>query len=205
MEDAKYVDLREKKRPMLYVPFTQFDQNLREVEIRTTGDPAAAATTLYRELAAVDRRLPIVAMIEARSQVDASIVVERLIARLSVTFGLLALALAGVGLYGLIAYVTTQRTGEIGIRMALGADRRDVRRLVLRDTFRLVVIGVVIGIPAALAGARLLASQLYEVGPNDPLALSLGLVTLSAAALLAGYLPACRAARVDPVIALRAE
>ena len=89
--------------------------------------------------------------------------------------------------------------------MALGADRRDVRRLVLRDTLTLVVLGVAIGLPAALAGARLLASQLYEAGPNDPLALSLSLVTLFAAALAAGYLPARRAARVDPSVALRAE
>lgn len=204
-EDAKYVDLREEKRPMLYVPFTQDEQNLREVEVRTAGAPAAVAATLHRELAGVDSRLAIVAMVELRTQVDASIVAERLIAKLSATFGLLALALAAVGLYGVIAYVTTQRTAEIGIRMALGADRGDVRRLVLRDTLTLVVVGVVIGIPAALAGARLLASQLYEVGPNDPLAVSLSLVTLSVAALVAGYLPARRASRVDPLIALRAE
>ena len=204
-EDAKYVDLREERRPMLYVPFTQFEQNLGEVQVRTAEGPAAVAATIYRELAAVDSRLPIVAMMEARDRLDASIVAERLIAKLSATFGLLALALAGVGLYGLIAYVTTQRTGEIGIRMALGADRGDVRRLVLRDTLTLVLAGVLIGIPAALAGARLLASQLYEVGPNDPLAVSVGLVTLLGAAVLAGYLPARRAARVDPVVALRAE
>jgi ABC-type antimicrobial peptide transport system permease subunit len=140
-----------------------------------------------------------------RDQVDTSLLAERLIAKLAATFGLLALALAAVGLYGVIAYVTTQRTGEIGIRMALGADRRDIRRLVLRDTLTLVVIGVLIGIPVALGGARLLASQLYQVAPNDPLAMSLGLVTLSSAALVAGYLPARRAARIDPLIALRAE
>ena len=204
-EDAKYVDLREEKRPMLYVPSTQFDQDLGELQARTGGDPAAVAATLHRELARVDRRLAIVAMIEAGDQVDASIVAERLIARLSGTFGILALALACVGLYALIAYVTTQRTGEIGIRMALGADRGEVRRLVLGDTLRLLVVGLLIGIPAAFAGARALASQLYEVGPSDPLAFSLGLATLAAAALLAGYLPARRAARVDPVIALRAE
>ena len=149
--------------------------------------------------------LAIVAMTELRDQVDASLVAERLIAKLSVTFGLLALALAAVGLYGVVAYVTAQRTGEIGIRMALGADRRDVRWLVLRDTLKLVGIGLLIGIPVALAGARLLESQLYEVGPSDPLAVSIGIGTLSLTALLAGYVPARRAARVDPLIALRCE
>ena len=205
VEDAKYVSLREDKRPMLYVPFTQYEQTLREVEVRTDGDPAAVAATLHRELAAVDGRLAIVGMIELRDQVEGSLLAERLIAKLSTAFGLLALVLAAVGLYGVVAYVTTQRTGEIGIRMALGADRGSVRWLVLRDTLMLVVIGVVIGIPVALAGARLLAAQLYEVGPNDPLAVSTGVLTLSVAALVAGYVPARRAARVDPLIALRCE
>jgi predicted permease len=204
-EDAKYVDLREEKRPMLYVPFTQYEQSLRELEVRTAGAPAAVAAALHRELAGVDRRLAIVGMIQLRDQVDASLLAERLVAKLSATFGLLALALAAVGLYGVVAYVTTQRTGEIGVRMALGADRREVRWLVLRDTLRLVVVGVAIGIPAALGGARLLESQLYEVAPTDPVTVFVGLVTLSIAAVLAGYLPARRAGRVDPVIALRAE
>ena len=204
-EDAKYVDLREAKRPMLYVPFTQYDQKLRELEVRTAGAPEVVAATLYRELTGVDRRLAIVAMVELRDRVDASILPERLIAKLSAAFGLLALTMAAVGLYGVIAYLTAQRTGEIGIRMALGADHRSVRWLVLRDTFRLVAVGLLIGMPAALAGARLLASQLYDVTPNDPLALSVGLVILSVAALFAGYLPGRRAVRVDPLVALRCE
>jgi ABC-type antimicrobial peptide transport system permease subunit len=132
-------------------------------------------------------------------------VAESLIAKLAATFGLLALALAGVGLYGLIAYVTTQRRGEIGIRMALGARRRDVRQLVLRDTCWLVALGVAIGIPVALAGARLLSSQLYHVGSSDPAAVSLSIGALVVVALAAGYLPARRATEVDPANALRAE
>jgi predicted permease len=203
--DAKYVNLREEQRSMLYVPFTQYEQNMRELEVRTAGAPAAVAATLHRELASVDSRMAVVGMVELRDQVDASLVPERLIAKLSATFGLLALALAAVGLYGVVAYMTTQRTAEIGIRMALGADPREVRRLVLRDTLWLVIVGGIIGIPVALAGARLFASQLYGVGPNDPLVVLLGLGTISVAALVAGYLPARRAARIDPVIALRAE
>jgi predicted permease len=204
-EDAKYTDLRETKRPMLYVPFTQYGQNLSELQVRTAGEPATVARTLYRELAAFDRRLTVVAMMEAHHRVDASLVAESLVAKFSATFGVLALALAVIGLYGLVAYAATQRTAEIGIRMALGAGRGDVRRLVLRDTFTLLVIGLLIGIPAALAAARLVASQLHEVAPNDLFVLSVGLLTLSGAAIVAGYLPARRAARLDPSVVLRAE
>src|SRR5687767_2587370 len=148
---------------MLYVPFTQIDQALSELQVRTSGDPSAVAGTVHRALAAVDRRLAIVGMIGARDRIDASIVGERLIATLSATFGLLALALAAVGLYGVVTYVTAQRTGEIGIRMALGAERRTIRRLVLRDTFNLVAAGILNGMPVALAGSRVLGSQLYAI------------------------------------------
>ncbi len=205
VEDAKYYTLREEPRPMLFLPLGQYEQNPRELEVRTAADPAAVAATLHRELSSVDSRLAIVSMRTLREQVDASIVPERLVARMSAVFGLLALALAAVGLYGVVAYVTAQRTGEIGIRMALGAGRSEVRRLVLRDTLTLVLIGVAIGLPAALAAARLLSNQLYEVGPTDPLSIVLALTTLSLTALIAGYFPARRAARVDPLAALRAE
>jgi hypothetical protein len=204
-EDAKYTDLREDARPMVYVPFTQGDQPLAELEVRTAADPAGVAATLHRELARVDPRVAVVAMVEAREQVEASLVAERLIARLSAAFGLLALALAGVGLHGLVAYLTAQRTAEIGIRMALGADRRRVRRLVLRGTLRLVLFGVATGLPVALAGGRLVASQLYEVLAFDPLVVTVGLTMIFGVALLAAWLPAWRAVRVDPCAALRAQ
>jgi predicted permease len=205
IEDAKYVELRERDRPMLYVPFTQLDQNLRSMEVRTAGPPSAVAARLRQELSAVDPRVAVVAAVELREQVDASIVTERLIARLSAGFGLVALVLSAIGLYGLTAYVTAQRTGEIGIRMALGGDRRAVRWLIVRDVLLLVATGAAIGLPLALGAARLMESQLYEVGPADPAALIASVATLALAALLAGYAPARRAARVDPLIALRCE
>jgi ABC-type antimicrobial peptide transport system permease subunit len=204
-EDAKYVELREPARPMLYVPFTQYNQDLRTMEVRTAGNPAAIAPSLRRELAAVDPRVSIVRASLLSEQIDASIVVERLVARLSALFGLIALMLAAIGLYGLTAYITAQRTTEIGIRMALGGDRRNVRWLVVRDLLVLVGTGAAIGLPLALAAARLVTSLLYQVGPADPVAVALALVTIVTAALAAAYVPAQRAVRVNPLAALRCE
>jgi ABC-type antimicrobial peptide transport system permease subunit len=144
-------------------------------------------------------------MTTARDRVKASLAGQDAVAAISSVFGILALALAAVGLSGLVAYMTTQRTHEIGIRMALGAGRRDVRRLVLGASVRLVTIGATLGMAAALALSRLLSGLLYQVEPYDPIVLSLSLGVLVAATLAAAYLPAARAARIDPVAALRAE
>ena len=205
VEDAKYTDLREDATPMLYVPLAQVERSPIEVQVRTAGFTPGLTASLHRALADGDSRVAVVAMVDAGTQVATSIVAERLVALLSSVFGLLALALATVGLYGLTAYVTSQRAGEFGIRMALGASGRSVRALVLRDTLVLIGLGALLGIPAAVAGARLLSSQFYGIGPGDPVSLIGALAALAGAALLAAYIPAWQASRLDPARALRAE
>jgi ABC-type antimicrobial peptide transport system permease subunit len=147
----------------------------------------------------------VVAITDARDQVNRSILPERLMAQLSAAFAVLALGLAVVGLYGLVAFVAAQRRGEIGIRMALGATRQEVRRHILRDTRNLLAVGLALGLPAALVATRLVASQLYRTSPVDPIAVTIAVVTLCSAALIGGYMPALRASRLDPSAILRAE
>jgi len=140
-----------------------------------------------------------------RDQVDANFDQQRAVANMTGLFGILALILAAVGLYGVTAYTVERRTSEIGVRMALGADRPSVVRLVLRGAFLQILIGLAIGIPAAIGCAHLIASQLYQVKGWDPLVLAASVVTLSLCALVASIIPAQRAASIDPVQALRIE
>ena len=140
-----------------------------------------------------------------QQQIDNNILEDRLIATLSSFFGFLALLLASVGLYGVISYSVTRRTREIGIRMALGAQRSEVLRLVIRSAALLVILGAAIGIPAALAVTLLVRSFLYGINPQDPMTIVLGTGVLAAAAALACLLPARRATKVDPMVALRCE
>ena len=203
--DAKYSNMREAAVPMLYVPFTQHDGPLGELQVRTAANPEAVSSQLRRELAGVDQRISITGIIEMQEQVDASILGETLIAKLSSLFGLLALMLSAVGLYGVVAYMSSQRTVEIGIRMALGADRHQVQWLVLREVLMLVSLGVLVGAPLAFLASRLVRTQLYGLTPNDPLTIALALGVLAAAAIVAGCLPARRASRINPIAALRAE
>jgi predicted lysophospholipase L1 biosynthesis ABC-type transport system permease subunit len=203
--DAKYGNLRERATPMLYVPFTQYPAKLNELQVRTATDPSAVAAQLRRELAAVDRRIAVVRVSRMQDQVDASIAGERLIARLASVFGLLALLLSAVGVYGVVAYLSAQRSVEIGIRMALGARRPQVLWLVLRQVLVLVVAGGLAGTVVAILASRLVVSQLHGLTAQDPFTIVVALVALSGAALAAGCIPASRATRIDPVIALRAE
>jgi ABC-type antimicrobial peptide transport system permease subunit len=138
-------------------------------------------------------------------QVTESLFVERLIATLSAFFGLLATLLAAIGLYGVMAYSVERRTREIGIRVALGAERSGVIGLVMREVVLLAAIGIGVGLPIALLLTKYLRSQLFGLEPNDPLTLAIATASMAGVALLAGYIPADRAARVDPILALRYE
>jgi predicted permease len=206
--DAKYQNAKAKPLRTAYRPILQvqgpgaFSSNL---EIRTEGDPLAAATEVRAAIGQIDDKLPIVAVTSLDKQLSDSFQQERLIAQLVSVFGVLALVLACVGLYGVMAHTVARRTNEIGIRMALGAERRDILWMVLRETLSLVLAGVAIGVPVAIGGAQLISSQLYGLTAADPLTLAASSLALTAVAALAGYLPARRASRVDPLVALRYE
>ncbi len=205
VRDSKYNDLRKDAEPMFYVPFGQIPRTVRSVEVRT-AEPIAVITPAVRQaLADVSKDLMLRRVLSLSDQVDQSLAAEWLIMRLCSFFSVLALLLACVGLYGVMAYSVTQRTGEIGIRMALGATGPSILWLVLRETTRVVVAGVAIGVPLALASTRLVSAFLFGLTATDPGTIALATALLLAAAALAAYLPARRAAAVDPIVALRYE
>ncbi len=205
VKDAKNHDLRDQIPPMIYLPLFQEPEAGITFELRTAIDPRRVETAALRAVKAVDGRLPISGVETLRNQVNDSLVQERLVASLSSLFGGLALILATVGLYGLMTYAVNRRTGEIGIRVALGARRAQITGMVLRETLLLVLTGLAIGVPAALGASRLIRSELFGLNADDPLTIIMAGFLLASVAALAGYAPARRASRVDPMIALRHE
>ncbi len=217
--DAKYNNPREEFRPMYFRPLNQqlhvTEPNammaegrslfINSVTLRFNRPPENVDAMVRHALANIDPNLTVIDLHSLDYQVADNFNQERLVARLTMLFGLLALVLASVGLYGITSYAVARRTGEIGLRMALGADRSSVVRLVLRGAFLQVGIGLAIGIPIALLGARYMADQLYAVRSYDPLSIMLAVAVLSVAAALAGFIPARRAASIEPMEALRIE
>ena len=157
------------------------------------------------EVEQFDPKLQVLSLRTAQELVDNSILTERLIAKLSTFFGALALLLAAIGLYGVMSYTVARRTTEIGVRMALGAQRTDVASLVLRDILRLIAIGSLVGVLASVQLARYVESLIFGLEPHDPMTIAGSVAVLGLIGLIAGYVPARRAARIDPILALRAE
>ncbi|ABF42042.1 ABC efflux pump, inner membrane subunit [Candidatus Koribacter versatilis Ellin345] len=219
VKDAKYQDPHQKMRAMYFRPLTQElkveEPNAKMAEGRSlyansitlhfSQPPSNVDELVRRTLADIDPNITINSLHSLEFQIGDNLTQERLISRLTMLFGALALILASVGLYGITSYAVARRTGEIGLRMALGADRGNVVRLVLRGVAVRVGLGLAIGIPLTLIGGHYMADQLYNVKAWDPASLAIGIAVLSAAALVAGFIPARRAASIEPMQALRIE
>lgn len=207
VKDAKYQDLREPTRRTLYVSYFQrpVEWEAMAFQLRTEGNPSGFGGAIERIVREVDPRLQVIEQQTMKEVMSEAMGRERLVAQLAGFFSLFALLLACIGLYGIMSYAVTRRTGEIGIRMALGARTADVINLVMKETLLLVAVGVVLGLSAALATTRLISTLLYGLAANDPLTIGMATVLLICVAALAGYLPARKASRVDPLIALRTE
>jgi putative ABC transport system permease protein len=192
-----------------YAPYVQNvndgDQAFLRVEVRTAGDPASVMPEVLSALVGLDRTIPLGRIAPLSTLMEESIGEERLLTLVAISFGGVAVLLAAIGLYGVMSYAVSQRTAELGVRCALGAERGDVLRLVLGDALRLVAIGAAIGAALAFFATQLLRSQLTNVPASDPLALSLALALLVSTAAVAALVPALRASRVPPVVALRGD
>ena len=204
VKDARAGTMREEQRRFVYVPYAQQgDVGEMTVYTRTTTEPMALASRLREIVRRIDPALPVTSLKTMDAQISESLFVERLVAALSAAFGLLATLLAAIGLYGVMSYAVSLRTREIGIRVALGADRRTVLLMVLREVAVLALVGVAIGLPGGYGLGRLVETQLFGLSARDPLTFALATLTLLATAFLAGYLPALKATRVQPMVALR--
>jgi predicted permease len=217
--DAKYIDPQRDVRAMYFRPLNQlmpvaepngamaenWSMFINSITLHFKTKPQNGEELARRTLADIDPNLTVVDFVSMDEQVSEELTQERLIARLTLLFGLLALVLASVGLYGITSYAVARRTSEIGLRMALGANRGNIVTMVLRGTLVELLLGLAIGIPILLLGGRLAASQLFQVRFYDPVSILLAVLVLSAAAALAGFIPARRASSIDPMTALRIE
>jgi predicted permease len=205
VKDTRWLSLREAPSAMLYRPFRQDSGSFATLAVRTVGDRSGVAAALQRIARGIRPPLAIDDIVPFTELEDRALFTERMIAQVSEAFGLLALAIACVGLYGVLSYGVVRRTREIGIRMALGASRAGVQWLVLRESATLLGVGLAVGVPIALAASRFAASLLFGLTAGDAGTIAIALAVMSASALGAACIPARRAVRVDPISALRQE
>jgi predicted permease len=205
VRDVKTNDVRDKEENLAYLPLAQAPVYAGTIAVRVQGDPAAVASRVRSTIRSIEPNLPIRFTTTLATEVSDSLVSERALAELSVFFAGLALLLSAIGLYGTISFAVARRTSEIGIRMALGAERSGIVGMVLRDAMTLLAVGIAIGLPLSIAAGRELESLLYGLGSFDPISAAGAVVSLACVAAIAGYLPARRASRVDPIVALRYE
>lgn len=205
VKDAKYGSLTEQPRPMAYYFYEQQGEILNNFVVRFSGAPDAVLPQVREAIRQVNPNLPVDEVVSLSDYISRSLVQQNLVARLATFFGLLALLLACVGLYGVLSYAVARRTNEMGIRLALGAQRRNVLWLVLSEALMLVLVGVVLGLVVSLAATQTASTLLFGLEPNDPLTIGLATLLLISVAAFAGYLPARRAAGIDPLVALKEE
>jgi predicted permease len=204
--DTKYESLRDEVPWEVYRPYHQMEFVIGMYSyVRSIRQPEQAFSSIRRVVTSLDPNLPVFQMKTIENQMKESLITERLVATLSTGFGVLATLLAAIGLYGVMAYLVAQRTREIGVRMALGAASRDVVWLVTKDVLALVGFGIAVALPASWALTRLVKSELYGVQPNDTATIIAATLGIACVAVVAGYVPARRATRVDPMLALRWE
>jgi predicted permease len=203
--DARVMTVREEAQPMLYFPFDTTPPYAGSMHVRTTANPDVTAAELRRAIREMEPKLPVDRATPIGTLAAGTLRQDRLVARLTMVLGVLALALSCLGLYGLMSYAVKQRTAELGIRFALGAPRTRVLWMVLRESLLLMLAGAVIGVPLVLAAARLLGTLLYGIDGTDPVTIAIATLILFTVGALSGYLPALRASRVDPLTALRQE
>jgi ABC-type antimicrobial peptide transport system permease subunit len=203
--DVKQEGLRRATAPQVYEAFAQKPRSGFWVVLRSIGDPTQLVETLRQQVVAIDSSQAVSDIRTMEDVIGLTTTRDRMSAGLFGIFAVLALMLSAIGIYGVIAYSVAQRTQEIGVRRALGADRADILRLILGQTMRLVVFGLTLGLIVSVGVSRLLASLLYEVSPRDPMTLVAISLLLVSVALAAGLIPALRALRIHPIVALRAE
>ena len=206
VKDVRSLELRDQAPRFVYIPYAQ-DEDVTQLTyyVRAAPDGGASGESIRQAVRRLDANLPVFDMKTMALQVDESLFIERMVAALSLAFGALATVLAAIGLYGVMSYAVTRRTREIGIRMALGAERGRVLWLVLREVAAMAIVGIAGGLGAALWLTRQIQSQLFGLSPNDPLTLAVATMLLALVAIGAGYIPARRATSIDPMIALRSE